>query len=182
MNETGALNNKQNWTILAVEHLFDDVRSRTGAKQDTYLLYGFSAGGQFVHRLVTFLPEARYSRAMAGSPGLYVMPNYTMPFAVGLKGSPLSESDLKRVFSRKLIIMIGDRDTNPNDPSLANFSLAEAEGSTRYERAKNYIDTARKEAERLHVPLNWEYHVVPGVGHDDGAMIGLSAERLFNGA
>jgi len=181
INETGSFNNRSNWTLTAIEHLFDDVRSRTGAKQNTYLLYGFSAGGQFVHRLVTFLPDARYSRAVAGSPGVYVMPNYTIPFAFGLRGSPLPESDLRRVFSRKLIIMSGDRDTNPNDPSLANFPLAEAEGSNRFERAKNYIETARKEADLLHVPLNWEYHVVPGIGHDDGRMIGPSAERLFNG-
>jgi pimeloyl-ACP methyl ester carboxylesterase len=179
INGIGSLNNRSHWTLMAIEHLFDDVRSRTGAKQDTYLLYGFSAGGQFVHRLVTFLPDARYTRAVAGSPGVYVMPNYSIPFPFGLKGSPLSESDLTRVFSRKLIIMSGDEDTNPNDPSLAKFPLAEAEGSTRFERAKNYFETAQKEANLLHVPLNWEYHVVPGVGHNDIGMIGPSAERLF---
>jgi len=181
INETGSLNNRSNWTLTAIEHLFDDVRLRTGAKQNTYLLYGFSAGGQFVHRLVTFLPDARYSRAVAGSPGVYVMPNYTIPFAFGLKGSPLPEGDLKRVFSRKLIIMSGDKDINPNDPNLANFPLAEAEGSTRFERARNYIETAQSEADLLHVPLNWEYYVVPGVGHDDVGIIGPSAKLLFNG-
>ena len=52
------------------------------------------------------------------------MPVYTIPYNLGLKDSPLPESDLPKVFSRKLIIMSGGSDTNPNDPSLANFPAA----------------------------------------------------------
>ena len=50
----------------------------------------------------------------------------------------------------------------------------------RFERAKTYITTARAEAVRLNVPLNWEYQVVPGIGHDEAGMAGPSAEMLFN--
>ena len=171
---------KANWTFMAVEHLFDYVRGETGATRDTYLLDGHSAGAQFVHRLVTFLPDARYSRAVAANAGVYVMPNYTIPYSMGLKDSPLPENLLPNVFARKLIIMSGGSDTNPNDPSLANFPAAEAQGSTRFERAKNNFATAQAEAARLGVPLNWEYHVVPGIGHDEAGMAGPSAELLFN--
>ena len=64
---------------MAVEHLFDYVREKSGATQDTYLLDGHSAGAQFVQRLVTFLPEARYSRAVAANAGVYVMPVIQSP-------------------------------------------------------------------------------------------------------
>jgi hypothetical protein len=171
---------KANWTFMAIEHLFDHVREKSGATRDTYLLDGHSAGAQFVHRMVTFLPEARYSRAVAANAGVYVMPNYTIPYAMGLKDSPLPESSLPEVFARKLIIMSGGSDTNPNDPSLANSPSAEAQGSTRFERAKTYFATAQAEAASLGVPLNWEYHVVPGVGHDEAGMAGPSAALLFN--
>jgi hypothetical protein len=177
---TKSWNPKANWTYMAIEHLFDYVREKTGATRNTYLLDGHSAGGQFVHRLVTFLPDARYSRAVAANPGLYVMPVYSVPYTLGLKDSPLPESDLPKVFSRKLIIMSGGSDTDPNDSSLANFPAAEAQGSNRFERAKNYFATAQAEAASLHVPLNWEYHVVPGIGHDEAGMAGPSAEMLFN--
>jgi hypothetical protein len=171
---------KANWTYMAVEHLFDDIREKSGATRNTYLLDGHSAGAQFVHRMVTFLPDARYSRAVAANAGLYVMPVYTIPYPFGLKDSPLYESDLPKVFARKLIIMSGGSDTNPNDSGLANFPEAEAQGSTRFERAQRYFTTAQSEAGRLQVPLNWEYHVVPGVGHDEAGMAGPSAEQLFN--
>jgi len=178
----GAMKNRQNWTFSTIEHLFDDIRARNGATRNSYVLFGHSAGGQFVHRLVTFLPEARYSRAVAANPGVYVMPDYTIPFAAGLKGSPLSEKDLKTVFSRKLIIMSGELDTNPNDPSLAHFPAADAQGANRFERARNYFNAAKKEAARLNVTLSWEYLTVPGVEHDEAAMAAAPAKLLFEGS
>jgi pimeloyl-ACP methyl ester carboxylesterase len=165
---------------MAVEHLFDYICKKSGATQSTYLLFGHSAGGQFVHRMVTFLPESRYSRAVAANPGLYVLPVYTVQYPFGLKDSPLPKSNLPTVFARKLIVMSGGSDTNPNDSGLANFPEAEAQGSTRFERARFYFTTAKDEAERLKVPLNWEYHIVPGVGHSESGMAGPSAILLFN--
>jgi pimeloyl-ACP methyl ester carboxylesterase len=171
---------KANWTYMAIEHLFDHVRQKSGATQETYLLFGHSAGGQFVHRMVTLLPEARYSRAVAANSGFYLLPVYTVPYPFGLKDSPLPAASLPKVFGRKLIVMSGGSDTNPNDSGLANFPEAESQGSTRFERARFYFTIARSEAERLHVPLNWEYHVVPGIGHSESGMAGPSAETLFN--
>src|SRR5271155_4121645 len=42
----------------------------------TYYLYGHSAGGQFAHRLVLFMPNARYQRVVAANPGYYTMPQF----------------------------------------------------------------------------------------------------------
>ena len=170
---------KKNWTYMAIEHLFDDIRQRTRATSTTYLLDGHSAGAQFVHRMVMVLPEARVSRAVAANAGMYLLPNLSVPYGYGLKDSPLPPVDLPLVFSKKLIIMSGDADTNPNDSSLARFAEAEAQGPTRFERAKFFIATARTQAAALNVPLNWEYHIVHGVGHDEAGMAGPSAAELF---
>ncbi|MDD1684324.1 MAG: hypothetical protein LUQ19_00380 [Methanoregula sp.] len=175
----GNPNPKENWTYMAIEHVFDDFRNRTGARQETYLLFGHSAGAQFVHRLATFLPEARYSRAVAANAGVYAMPTYSVAYPFGLLGSPLPESDIPKVFLRKLIIMSGADDTNPRDTELAGFPEAEAQGSNRFERAKNYYATAEREAKTRGIPLNWEYHVVPGVGHDEAGMARPAVELLF---
>ena len=172
---------KANWTYVAIEHLFDEIREKSGATQNTYLLDGHSAGGQFVDRLVTLLPEARYSCAVAANAGVYLVPEYTIPYPFGLKDSPLYESDLPKVFARKFIIMSGGSDTDPNASGLATFPEAEAQGSSRFERALFVIQTTRSEAVRRGIPLNWEYHVVPGVGHDEAGMAGPSAAILFNG-
>ena len=173
---------KANWTYTAVEHLFDYTREKSGATTPTYLLFGHSAGARFVHRMVTLLPKARYSRAVAANAGVYLLPVYTLPYPFGLKDSPLPENNLPLVFARKLIVMSGGSDTNPNDGSLANFPEAGAQGATRFDRARFYFTIAKEEAERRNVPFNWEYHVVPGVGHSESGMAGPSAERLFTGS
>jgi pimeloyl-ACP methyl ester carboxylesterase len=52
-----------------IERLFDHVRQTLGISATTYDIVGHSAGGQFVERLVLFLPSARFRRAVASSPG-----------------------------------------------------------------------------------------------------------------
>ena len=53
----------------AIEPLFDDVRKRFGTQVTRYSLYGHSAGAQFVHRYVLFMPEARLDKAVAAELG-----------------------------------------------------------------------------------------------------------------
>jgi|WetSurMetagenome_2_1015567.scaffolds.fasta_scaffold00010_161 pimeloyl-ACP methyl ester carboxylesterase len=171
---------KANWTYTAIEHLFDSAKEKSGATRATYLLFGHSAGGQFVHRMVTLLPEARYSSAVAANAGVYLLPEFSDPYPFGLKDSPLYQSELPKVFARRLIIMSGENDTDPNAGGLATFPQAEAQGSSRFDRARFYFTAAQSEAGRLGVPLNWEYHVVPDVGHDEAGMAGPSAGLLFN--
>jgi hypothetical protein len=65
-------------------------------------------------------------------------------------------------------------------PAPGRFPEARAQGSTRFERARFYFATAKSEAEGLHVPINWEYYVIPGVGHNESGMAGPSAEKIFS--
>jgi hypothetical protein len=78
-----------------------------------------------------------------------------------------------------MIVMVGGDDNDPNASGLANFPAAEAQGSTRLERAKNYFATAQSEAQARNIPLNWEFYIVPGVGHSESGMAGPASERLF---
>ena len=123
---------RANWTFTAIEHLFDYVRTGTGPPGSPIFLTGTAPGG----RLSTGWRPSSPTRGTA--PGSrrkrrgVLMPDYSIPYPFGLKDSPLPQSGLATVFSRKLIIMSGGSDTNPNDTSLASFPLAEAEGSTRF--------------------------------------------------
>ncbi|MFM8696553.1 MAG: hypothetical protein ACKOEN_07715, partial [Betaproteobacteria bacterium] len=53
------------WSYSVVEHLFDAVRTT----QAHYLIFGHSAGAQFVHRLLMALPNNRASMAMIANAG-----------------------------------------------------------------------------------------------------------------
>ena len=60
-----------------------------------YHIYGRSAGGQFVHRLALFVPEARCEAAITANAGWYTVPTFAGDgFPYGLKGSAATPADL----------------------------------------------------------------------------------------
>ena len=71
---------KSVWALTAIERLFDIVRDELGLNRPNYDIVGFSGGAQFVHRLVLFLPEARFRRAVAASAGRYAFPSWSEKF------------------------------------------------------------------------------------------------------
>ena len=71
----GALQPRREWALLLIEHLFDHLCKRWSLTSMSYDILGHSAGGQFVQRLVLFVPEARFRRAVASGPGTLAFPD-----------------------------------------------------------------------------------------------------------
>jgi pimeloyl-ACP methyl ester carboxylesterase len=70
--------------------------------------------------------------------------------------------------SRRVIYLLGTRDTNPNHPALDKTCMAEAEGPYRYARGHAYAAVMQaRDAGTPHHSL-WD---VPGVGHDGDGML-----------
>lgn len=178
-DRTGTIRPKCSWTFEAVERLFDLVREASGNSSDGYYLYGHSAGGQFVHRLALFLPEARYVAAVAANSGWYTMPTFQERFPYGLVNAGLSPADLKRALARRLIVLLGGSDVDANDPYLRNSMRARQQGSTRRERGGAFYAAAESAAARLGVPLAWELETVPLATHSDADMMPAAARALF---
>ncbi len=172
----------QAWTFAVIERLFDYYKKSTGNPLAGYYIYGHSAGGQFVHRLVEFLPTARIVRAVAANAGYYTLPDRTgdaYPFS--LTGTPDADVPAARaVFARPLTVLLGEADTDPNDPDLYHSPEADKQGMTRFERGKYFYETARRAAEREKMPLNWRIRTVPGVGHSNEKMAPAAARALFD--
>ncbi|MBP7825804.1 MAG: hypothetical protein KA236_04550 [Verrucomicrobia bacterium] len=167
------------WTFALIEKLFDHVRAATGLERTNYLIYGHSGGGQFVHRLVQFMPHARFERAVAANPGYYTMPTFEKNFPYGFKESPMTDERLRRAFSRPLIILLGDQDTDPDAANLNRSAEAMAQGRHRFERGQHFYAAAKKLAAERAMPCQWQMKVVPGVGHSNAGMTAEAAKILF---
>ena len=166
------------WSYSVIEHLFDAVKGATGNASPRYLIYGHSEGGQFVHRLVLLLPDARYSRAVAANPGWYTMPTFSVAFPYGLGSSPVTEASLKTSLGRDFVLLLGDRDTDPNAHNLRRTRQARTQGLHRFERGHNYMKEARARATDLKSTLGWDLQVVPGVAHENSGMSRRAAAVL----
>lgn len=162
--------NKEQWSFMAIEHLFDRVVESNSLDAKRYTIYGHSAGGQFVHRMAIFLPEARFSVAIAANPGWYTMPSTSVNFPYGLKGTGTSEEHLRRVLERRLVLLLGTSDQIPNDENLLTTDEANAQGPHRFARGQTFFRAGEDAARQLNADFKWSLIEVPGVGHDNAKM------------
>lgn len=153
------------WTFSSIEHLFDYLKAHVGFKKESYSIYGHSAGGQFVHRMVQFKPEARIERAVAANAGWYTLPVFEKTFPEGLGKSMASVFDQKRFFKTKLFILLGSKDNDPNGAGLPVSDMAMAQGKHRFERGHTFFKIAAREAQSKGIPLAWQLKIAEGIGH-----------------
>tara|TARA_B100001250_G_scaffold109618_1_gene92592 strand:+ start:962 stop:1876 length:915 start_codon:yes stop_codon:yes gene_type:complete len=168
------------WTYNLIEEIFSYLKQNNVTTHETFGVYGFSAGGQFVHRYALYTDPKRASIIIAGGSGWYTLPNYTENYPYGLNNSPFIESNLNEKFQLPLIIMVGENDTDPNDSDLRKTVQALRQGPHRYARAKNFYQLGANKANQLGVSFDWIFTDVPGVGHSSESIAPVAAELFFN--
>jgi poly(3-hydroxybutyrate) depolymerase len=167
------------WSFSVIEHLFDAIKLATGNPAASYFLYGHSEGGQFVHRLVLLLPEARYARAVAANAGWYMMPAFDVRYPYGLGGAPVTRESLGKSLGRDVVIMLGELDRDPNHSQLRRTPGAMAQGTNRYERGETFFREARDRAKELGSAFGWRIQPVPGAAHENSKMSRAAAAVLM---
>ena len=169
----------QDWTFTLIETLFDEAKRLTANRSERYYLYGHSAGGQFVHRLVLFMPQARYARAIAANPGYYTFPTTQTRYPYGLKDTPLSDGMDATVFGRDFVLLLGAQDIRRDQSDFRKTAAADAQGRTRLERGQHYFQAASEAAAQRNAPFQWRQVIVPGVGHSNAGMAPAAVMELF---
>ena len=177
----GRLAPPADWAYRAVPDLLAQWRATGVLGTQPVYLFGHSAGGQFVHRLASTLGAAGLAGVVAGNPGWYTLPDDTLPFPEGLAGIDLPPDALARLLATPLVILAGECDTDTADPNLPAEPAALRQGPHRFARAQNYRAAGQAAAARLGVPLAWQWHSVPGIGHDGEAMSHVCAHWWFEG-
>ena len=168
-----------------VERVFEAVRSALGGAQRGYHLFGHSAGAQFTHRLLTFVPCARVLGAVAANAGWYTLPaaDARQPFGMpySLRGSALDAADPRALLGAPLTLLLGTRDTTEaaTDALVRGTRAAQAQGRNRLARGHHYFDAGRALAQTLGLPFGWRLVLAPGAGHDVAQVIASAGHLLF---
>ena len=178
--DTGQMRPREAWSFLLVESLFDEVRQRYGSERDAYRLFGHSAGSQFVHRLLMYVPDARVEKAVAANAGWYTFPDESVAFPYGLGNSGLAVSELKGFFARDLLILLGDEDTETASDNLRKTPEANRQGRHRFARGQAYFQFAKETARARGVDFGWSSGVVRGAGHSQSQMAPAAAQYLLD--
>jgi hypothetical protein len=168
-----------------VERVFDLVRGSLGGRQAGYYVFGHSAGAQFTHRLLTFLPAPRVLSAVAANAGWYTLPTdadprlHVMPY--GLHDGPVAPRQLTRFFGTRFTVLLGEADTATaaEDDLVRGTPEAEAQGRNRLERGRHYFAVGRAQAAALGAPFQWRLEVAPRAGHDAARVIASAGFLSF---
>ncbi len=178
-NGKGELQDKEDWLFPAINRIVDDVKIKFDSHKSNTLLYGHSAGAQFVHRYVIFDGDTNFDLIVSANAGWYTMPDSTIPFPYGMSGVSLSNKEYQIIFSKPLVVLLGEEDT-VRDSNLRVTAEADAQGMNRFERGKNFYQKMADKAKELGFEFNWKLSTVPGVGHRDYLMAKSAVEIFFN--
>lgn len=171
----GRPNPESEWAFTVVENIFDHVNAVNGLSLGGYDLFGHSAGGQFVQRMIALKPESRIRKAIAANAGSYTFLDDTVPYPYGL-GSV--NHNLGNSFDKQLVVLLGELDNNAEQGRLDQTERAMKQGAHRLERGTNFFQTSRTAAEKQGGDFNWSLQVVPDVGHNYKRMSEAAAKLL----
>ena len=175
------LNPREKWAYNIIEAVFDLFKQETGNRSEKYYLNGHSAGGQFTHRMILAMPDARIRFTVASNPSSWTHAFvdgvrdqhgnvFGWPFSV--KGTPFAdEENIIRYLAAPLVIQLGTTDTSTTVHDLDISIGAQATGSNRYCRGIAFFDAMQLLAEQMGVPFNWQRVDVEGIAHSGRGMI-----------
>ncbi|MDW3650929.1 MAG: alpha/beta hydrolase [Bacteroidia bacterium] len=178
-DENDQPNAEEEWSFSIMDALFSHIQEEYSVRADSFYLFGHSAGSQFVHRYLLFRPENKAKMAIAANAGWYTLPKLDEAFPYGLQDAPATEENIRKAFAKRMLILLGTEDNDPNASSLRKTPEANAQGAHRFARGNFFFQLARDQATQLNTPFNWSLQTVEGVGHSNSLMAAPAAEQFF---
>ncbi len=177
----GTPNPRERWTFGIDPRLFDDLKAQGVTTAPRYGLFGHSAGGQYVHRMLSFGYRECVATAVSANAGTYAMPDLTVNWPWGLGATEVTTDNLPALLEFPLTVMAGTADTKTTGRFFPKGAKSLKQGPHRHARAHSYLATAREAASEHNVALAWRVIDVPDVGHD-GRRMSAAAAPLICGA
>jgi len=173
------IKNEEIWTFSVIEPIFNFMKVKIGSTVSSFDIFGHSAGGQFAHRYLLFKPSAKLNKLVAAASGWYTMFDNSIDFPYGTKKSSAEFSSYNNLFNKKVFIIVGDKDTDPNSADLRHNDIVDKQGLNRFTRAQYFYSKSREEATRRAGSFNWKYNSLKDVTHDFAATSAAGVNLLY---
>lgn len=172
--------NSNKWIFNDLDRIFDLVQEKTHSSQLQYDLFGHSAGGQILHRMALFSTSDKARTLIAANAGFYTLPDFETEMPFGIKSTSINEEDLKSVFKKSLILLIGEEDNEKETRGTLLRSInADRQGLGRLARGHYFHSFSKQTAEALNVEFRWALETVPNVGHNHRQLVEKAALLLY---
>lgn len=177
---SGRIRNEANLYLNnSIDLLFDYIKPLFDLSQDSYDIYGHSAGAQFVHRYLLFSNSPKVNKAVAANAGWYTfLDGSNFPYGINNPPIDFSSQNVINFLNMDLHIHIGSADTDISS-SVNQSEGANSQGLNRFQRANNFFNYTTKIVEENDLNYNWSFLVVDGVAHSNSRMSKAAAEVIF---
>lgn len=157
-------------TPALIDKMFEYVRQYSGNERKGYMIYGHSAGGQFVQRFMLLHDSPYVEKAVIGSPGWYTFPDASQDFPYGVRNIPyVTPEVIRKYLAKPIILQLATGDTI-RESYLRKTPEAEAQGHNRYERGNQFYQYLHQIAIEHNWPCNWQKIEEQGIGHHAAGM------------
>jgi hypothetical protein len=162
-----------------VNNLVDAYRTPMNKKDPRFLLYGHSAGGQFVCRYCLMHPD-RVRKAVLSAPGRYAFPDLDAPWPYGMGpfkrtlnwgNGDKRDIDITpdpnnwvKAATLPIAVLVGDRDTEPQPARPGH------RGKTRIDLAQNWVNDMQALAKAHKQTPRIRFALIKGPGHSSKAL------------
>lgn len=151
----------------ALDRVIAEIGRLTDAITGRIFLFGYSGGGQFVHRFAMAHPE-RVVAAVAVASGWYTFPDAGRRYPYGTRATkklPGVRFNPEAFLRVPILVAVGDADCERTRSMRQSEAVDLQQGLTRVERAERWVE-AMSEAARAHgLPPAVRLLKIPGVGH-----------------
>ncbi|BDS10007.1 alpha/beta fold hydrolase [Aureispira anguillae] len=132
-------------------------------------LFGFSGGGQFVHRFCAFHPLRIHKAVVSGS-GWYMWPDPTINYPLGTnlkKFTAVDYIDLHLLAKTNIQVLIGEHDTQQGAfrTEYKDININTMQGNSRFLRAQKWVNAMNRYALQNGIDSKITLTVIPDTEH-----------------
>jgi dienelactone hydrolase len=160
------------WTGPLLADLIAWARSWAGQPHMAYIMFGHSAGAQFLSRVAAYSPPSGLKRIVIANPSAHVWPSVDEAAPYGFAGifdDETREMKLRAYLALPLTIYLGAADTD--DRLLVKDEPAMRQGENRHERGLNVYRAASRLARERSWTFGWTLVEVARAGHSASRML-----------
>lgn len=169
---------------MAFDHVLQDVQEWLEVSPAPMRMFGFSGGGQFVHRYAMFYPKRVYRTVIAAS-GWYTFPDPERKYPYGLKSTkewPQLTFSLEKFLKIPTLVMVGEEDDLRDRDLNKHREIDSFQGLNRVERAERWVNANRNLARAYDISADFRLENIPNASHAYESYLGHSpfAEQVFD--
>lgn len=168
---------------LAFNAMLDELQRNVGVDTARVYLFGYSGGGQFVHRYAMAYPE-RVAAIAVGAAGWYTFPDPGRRFPFGtaphrkLPGLRFDEAAFLRIATH---VLVGEDDILRDRAIRQTEHLDQHQGSNRVERGQRWVAAMAQAAQHHKLDTEFRFISLPGSDHSFSRSVkhGGLAKQVF---